>query len=479
MISKNIRMKCNQLRPHGKEFKEYVMKIALMCPSSGPWNGIGNRKIFNGRSFRFSMLSLLTVARLSPSNAEITLVDEQVDVIDFEGNYDIVGLTVMTATAPRAFEISKRFRQRGVPVVMGGFYPSLDPQSALKHCDAVVVGPAMEAWPRLLEDLTAGRLQPLYHGNPSGAVPRKLPRHLIARYKYVTTHATYATMGCRNRCKFCSVSRFYNAHHYCRPVEDVVEEVAGFQENFFIFVDDNLTLNRDYAAALFRDLAILRKRWLTQLSIEVAWDDELLALMAHAGCVGVFVGLESFNDGALNTQEKGFNVPQRYRDAIARFHSHGIFVEAGLMFGFDDDDPRVFSRTLELLDRIRVDTILVSILTPLPGTDLYTQMQDRIRDSDLSHYDYRHVVFEPARMRSEQLKGGADWVIRRFYRPTAILRRLLRWVITPKGLSHLIYPLVLNLAFYGRVRQFKIRGYDPSAVDMTIQSQTIPVPFCT
>lgn len=424
------------------------------------------------------MLSLLTVARLSPSDAQITLVDEQIDAVDFDGEYDVVGLTVMTATAPRAFEISNRFRQRGIPVVMGGFYPSLNPQSALEHCDAVVVGPAMEAWPRLLDDLTTGRLQPVYHGNPAAPVPSELPRHLVARHQYVTTNATYATMGCRNRCRFCSVSRFYDAHHYCRPVDEVVGEVAGFQEKFFIFVDDNLTQNRDYSVALFRGLAGLNKHWLTQLSIEVAWDDELLTLMADAGCVGVFVGLESFNDKSLGTQEKAFNIPRRYRDAIARFHSHGIFVEAGLMFGFDDDDPGVFSRTLKLLDRIAIDTILVSIVTPLPGTPLHDQMNDRIRDRDLSHYDYRHVVFEPVRMRAEQLKGGADWVIHRFYRPSAILKRLFRWAITPKGLSHLIYPLVLNLAFYGRTRQFKIHGYDPATEDIPAVSKTIPVPFC-
>lgn len=438
------------------------MKIALMCPSSGPWNGIGKNKLFNGRSFRFSMLSLLTVARLSPADSQITLVDEQVDAIDFDGDYDVVGLTVMTATAPRAFEIAARFRSRGIPVVMGGFYPSLNPHDALRHCDSVVVGPAMDAWPRLLEDLTAGRMQPIYHGNPNGQIPRDLPRHLLSRHKYATTSATYATMGCRNRCRFCSVSRFYDAHHYCRSVEDVIGEVKTFDETFFIFVDDNLTQDRDYALALCRGLAGLRKHWLTQLSIEVAWDDELLAAMARAGCVGVFVGLESFNDKSLGTQDKAFNVPQRYRDAIARFHAHGIFVEAGLMFGFDDDDTGVFARTLKLLDSIGIDTILVSIVTPLPGTLLHEQMRDRIRDPDLAHYDYRHVVFEPRRITAEQLQSGADWVIYRFYRPTAILRRLVRWIVTPKGLSHLIYPLVLNLAFYGRTRRFGLRGRDPA-----------------
>jgi radical SAM superfamily enzyme YgiQ (UPF0313 family) len=454
------------------------MKIALICPSSGLWNGIGKNKVFNGRSFRFSMLSLLTVARLSPAESEIKLVDEQVDAIDFGGDYDVVGLTVMTATAPRAFEIAERFRSRGIPVVMGGFYPTLNPQEALRHCDAVVVGPAMDAWPQLLDDLAAGRLQPLYHGNPAGAIPRDLPRHLISRHKYITTNATYATMGCRNHCRFCSVSRFYDAHHYCRPVQDVIDEVKSFKEKFFIFVDDNLTQDREYALSLFRGMAGLRKHWLTQLSIEVAWDDELLAAMAGAGCVGVFVGLETFNDKALGTQDKRFNVPQRYRDALARFHAHGIFVEAGLMVGFDDDDPGVFARTLELLDQVRVDTILVSIVTPLPGTPLYEQMRDRIRDTDLSHYEYGHVVFTPKRMTAEQLQAGADWLAYRFYQPTAILRRLLRWMVTPKGLSHLIYPLILNLAFYGRNWRFGLRGYDPAA-QPELSAAAVPSQACS
>lgn len=129
------------------------MKILLISPASGHWRKVGRRKLFSGRTFRFSMLSLLTVARLSPADAEVILVDEQIDDVPFDDRYDLVGITCMTATAPRAFELCEHFRKRHIPVVLGGFYPSLNPEAALEYADAVVVGPAFEAWEKVCQDV--------------------------------------------------------------------------------------------------------------------------------------------------------------------------------------------------------------------------------------------------------------------------------------------------------------------------------------
>lgn len=438
------------------------MKILLISPASGKWQRIGRRRLFNGRTFRFSMLSLLTVAKLCPKDAEIRLVDEQVEEIPFDGDFDIVGITCMTATAPRSFELCRRFRQRGIPAVLGGFFPSLNPDLALRHCDAVVIGPAMGAWPRLLEDLRTGRLQKVYRGNPNGRVPTALPRHLLDEAKYSTTNAVYATMGCRNRCRFCSISAVYNAHHYHRPAEEVLAEIAALKGRFLMFIDDNLTQDRPYIMDLLEQMIPLRKQWITQASIEIADDPELLILLHRAGCVGLFIGLETFNETNLNRSEKGFNTPGRYRQAIETIHQHGIFVEAGIIFGFDGDTVEVFDSTLRMLDAIRIDAVQVSILTPTPGTPLYEEMKDRIFDTDWEHYDYRHVVFEPRRMEARQLQAGTDWVIRKYYAPGRILKRTLRWLRAPGGLRNFIYPFVLNWAYFGRVKIFRIEGFNPA-----------------
>lgn len=438
------------------------MKILLISPASGKWSRIGRKRVFNGRTFRFSMLSLLTVAKLCPEDARVRIVDEQLEEIPEGEQFDLVGITVMTATAPQAYAISQRFRKRAIPVVLGGFHPSLNTAEALEHADAVVVGCAFGAWERLVEDLKAGKLKSLYYGSAERANISPVRRELVRGEDYVTVNATYATMGCRNKCRFCSISAFYKATLHCRDVEGIVEEVASFKERFFVFVDDNFTQDRDFVCELLRRLRPLKKKWITQASIDVADDDELLRLLKEAGCVGVFIGLETFNEKNLADQSKTVNAPERYREVIRKIHSFGIFVESGVIFGFDSDDRTVFGRTVDMLEAIGIDAIQVSILTPLPGTGLYDDMRGRIVDKDWEHYDYRHVVFEPCRMSAAELQGGTDWVIRRFYSPVRIFKRLLRWLAVPGGLRNFIYPLVLNLGYFGRVKCFEIRGYNPA-----------------
>jgi len=440
--------------------KEDTMKILLVSPASGKWKGISRRGPFNGKTFRFSMLSLLTVAALSPEDAEVAIVDEQVEDIPLDGAFDLVGITVMTAAAPRSYEIADHFRSRGIPVVLGGFHPTMNLDEALDHADAVVAGEAHGAWEALCRDLEKDSLQRVYRGRGGESPP--LPRHLLDRKGYVTMSATYATVGCANRCRFCSITAFHGGKRRLREISVVVDEIASFEERFFIFVDDNLTQDGEYVRELLRRLAPLGKRWVTQASLDAADDESLLTLLRDAGCMGIFVGMETANGAALKAQEKGFNAPGRYRDAVRRIHRHGMFVEAGIMFGFDADGPEVFRETLSMLEDIGVDAIQASILTPLPGTPLFEQMRGRITDRNWGHYDYRHVVFSPRGMTARQLQDGADWVIRSFYSPRRILRRALRWLTMPRGARLLLYPLALNLAYYGRVKAFRIEGHDPA-----------------
>ncbi len=437
------------------------MNILLIAPAAGNWRKIAKRSFFNGKTFRFSMLSLLSVAALSPKNAKIAIVDEQTEDIP-EGDFDLVGITAMTAVAPRAYALCDHFRSRGIPVVMGGYHASLNTDEALEHADAVVSGPAYGAWEQLCADVQAGRpLTRVYYGNPAATPPVHLPRHLIAKDQYVTVSATFATLGCTNHCQFCSINRFHSGQRHSRSVADMVSELKAMPDDFFVFVDDNLTQDRPYALELFKALETAGKRWITQVSIDIADDDELLSAMRTAGCMGVFVGLETFNEENLHLQDKEFNKPAHYRDAVAKFHDHGMYVEAGVIVGFDADDANVFRNTLRMLDWVRIDAIQLAILTPLPGTALHDAMASRIIDHDWEHYDFRHAVFAPKHMSAAALQAGADWIIRRFYSPWHILRRVPRWAAIPGGLRNCAYILALNLAYYGRVRRFHIGGYDP------------------
>jgi radical SAM superfamily enzyme YgiQ (UPF0313 family) len=292
---------------------------------------------------------------------------------------------------------------------------------------------------------------------------KPLPRHLLSRRHYGTVQAVQATRGCPHRCAFCAVSAFHEGGLRLRPVEEVVAEVAALPNRFFLFVDDSLTADADYARELFRRLRPAGKRWFSQATLAITDDAGLVRLAAASGCVGLFVGLETFSETTLATVDKGFNRVAEYRARIEVLHAHGIGVEAGIVFGFDGDDRTVFRRTLGWLDDLEIDMIQASVLTPLPGTPYYDRVRSRIFDHDWSHYDYHRVVFDPLLMSAAELQDGHDWVTAEFYRPRRIARRLARAAGRGEGWRYLPYAAAINGAYFGRVKRWKIRGRDPSA----------------
>jgi radical SAM superfamily enzyme YgiQ (UPF0313 family) len=292
---------------------------------------------------------------------------------------------------------------------------------------------------------------------------KPLPRHLLAGDRYSTVQSVQATRGCPHGCNFCTVAAFHERIHRRRPVEEVVREIASLPGRFFVFVDDNLPADREYAQVLFQALAPLKKRWITQATLSMADDAAFVELAARAGCIGVFVGLETFSSENLDDAGKSCNRVGKYREWVRRFHRQGIGIEAGVMLGFPADRPRVFERTLALLDELEIDAILVSIFTPLPGTQRFESMRDRILDRNWEHYDFDYAVFEPAGMTAEALQAGQAWITREFYRPWRIARRVWRHLRRPRTFACLPYLVALNVAFLGRVIRWHVRGWNPAA----------------
>ena len=439
------------------------MNVLLIAPSSGNWRHVGRRRFFNGRTFRFSLLTLLSVAAETPEDAEVQIVDEQIDDIPWDADVDLVGITCMTALAPRAYEIADRFRTHGVPVVLGGFHPTFCPDEALQHADAVVSGDAVGIWPDVVEDARCGCLKGVYRAKKVNDLSclKRPPTHLLRQGNY-STYAVSATRGCPHQCAFCAVSAFNNGTHRCRPVEEIVREVSEIPSKFFIFVDDNLTADRDYAKCLFQALAPLKKWWITQSTLSIADDPEFVRQMAEAGCIGLFVGLETFSESNLAGVEKSFNQVEKYRDAVRLLHKNGITIEAGVVFGFDGDDAGVFQRTLGMLDELKIDLVQISIMTPLPGTPKHRSMNGRIVDRNWEHYDFHHTVFEPKGMTMEELQAGHDWVTWQFYHPWRIVKRFVQCLRRPRGLASLPHVMGINLAYYGRTRSWRIQGWNPA-----------------
>ena len=440
------------------------MKILLIAPTSGRWKEAARSKLFNGKTFRFSLLSLLSLAAETPEDVKVKIVDEQIEEIPWQEPFDLVGITCMTALAPRAYEIAAEFRKKNIPVVLGGMHPTLCPEDARQHADAIVVGDAEGVWEKVIIDTKKGKLKKIYHNNrpPNLSGLKSIPRYLLDRDSYSTINAVQATRGCPNSCDFCSVSAFHKQKQRQRPVDEVITEISQIPDKFFILVDDNLTADKEYASKLFRALIPLKKFWVSQSTISIAEDRNFVNLAAESGCIGLFIGIETFSESNLNAVSKICNRVEKYREAIGLLHSNGIAVEAGIVFGFDHDQPTVFQNTLNLLDELEVDVIQASIFTPLPGTSRYANMQERIIDQNWAHYDFHSVVFQPTHMSVEDLQVGHDWAYKEFYRPWRIVRRLWQHMRRPRGFAALPYLVAVNMAYYGRVFNWYMQGFNPA-----------------
>jgi radical SAM superfamily enzyme YgiQ (UPF0313 family) len=432
-----------------------ALKFLLVNPTAPQWRvGAGRSASTKTQFFRFSMLSSLYVAAALPPGVTAQIVDEEVDVLDFDTDADLIGISFMTFNAPRAYEIADRFRARGKTVVVGGYHPSLLPDEASRHADTVCVGEAEGTVPQMIEDFRKDRLRPRYVAGPVSLEGLPVPdRSLIKRGEYAPVDTVQATRGCPHSCSFCSISAFFHRRFRTRPVDEVIDEIRPLSR-YLLFMDDNITASKSYAEELFNRMISLKKQWFSQCSIRIAYDDRLLKAAAASGCRGLFIGLESLAQENLEGWNKKFNKAKDFEWAIKRLHDHGIGVIPGVVFGYDADTPAIFDETLAFLLKTNVDALQATILTPFPGTPLYEEMenQGRITDRDWSHYDFSHVVFEPLRMSPAQLRAGHDRVLTEFYSWKNAGRRFLR------EMSYLPLSLIakaaipLNLSYRVRLR---------------------------
>lgn len=429
------------------------MKILLVLPATDHLRVPSDRpdRVPNRKMLRFSILSLTTVAALTPRRHEVRIVDENVEPVDFAADADVVAVSFMTALAPRAYAIADAFRSRGAVTVAGGYHPTSCPEEAARHFDSVVVGEAENLWPRVVADIEAGKPGRIYRSDEAADLsdlpePRRDLTARTARH-YVTTCAVQTGRGCRHRCRYCSITAFHKGTFRSRPLESVLAELRGLPRNF-MFVDDNIIADPDYAKELFRALIPLQKRWVSQCSIEIANDPELLRLAHHAGCRGLFIGIETTSARNLAAVGKGFNDVREYGRRIRAIRGMGIGVIAGMIVGMDNDEPGVFERTLRFLQKMRIDALQLNIMTPLPGTPLFDRMrrEGRIIDRDWSHYDFRHCVIRPKGMTATELQQGADWLYAQFYRLDRIIMRTLRGFFTLGPLPALLAAR-LNLTY--------------------------------
>jgi radical SAM superfamily enzyme YgiQ (UPF0313 family) len=373
-----------------------------------------------------------TIAGLTPPDVDIRFYDDRMEAIPYDEPTDLVALSVETYTARRAYQIASEYRRRGVPVVMGGFHPTLCPDEVGHYAESVVVGEAEETWPRLVDDFRHGRMERVYRAERRPSLRGVRPnRRIFQGKRYLPIGLVEAGRGCHFRCEFCAVQSVFRNTQTRRPLDEILSELASIREarRLFFFVDDNITSNLAEAKEFFRALAPLGIRWVSQSSINAAHDEEFLDLLARSGCQGVLIGFESLNPTTLAAMNKSFNTMRGgYEVALANIRRYGLRLYATFIFGYDADTPDSFAQATEFAKEHRFYIAAFNHLTPFPGTPLYARLQSQGRllyDAwwlDPS-YRYNAVPFQPASMSPEALARHCLEARRAFYAWPSIVRR--------------------------------------------------------
>ena len=404
------------------------MKIKLIAPHDQ-----SEENISSAETFKIQKVNLPLLAALTPPEHEIIIVDEAFALDDTNEEVDLVGITVMTDLALRAYQIADTYRQRGVRVVMGGIHATVLPSEALQHADAVVIGEAEEVWTRLLFDAASGEMKKLYCANKTldlNEIP-KLRRDLYPKPK----HKGYTPIaigietarGCPYDCEFCSIGSVMGRQYRARPIPKVISEVESIDSSHLFFVDDALAFNRPTAKKLFTEMVPLRLKWAGQGPVSLAEDLELLRLMRLSGCVGLLIGFESVQKDVHDGMKKIKNLKIDFSEAIRRFHGEGIALLGAFIFGFDHENKDVFDQTLEFSIKNRLDCIELRILTPFPGTRLYSRLlkEGRLFVPNWWLYGYPPdtLLFQPKGMTAKELIEGFVRLNRQTYSYGSIIKR--------------------------------------------------------
>ena len=407
------------------------MRVALVSPKGPLYRRRGG--IFR-KSLRYQPLTLTTLAALVPAelDVELTLIDEGIADVPENLDADLVGLTVITGTAPRAYELSEKFRRRGITTVLGGPHVTLVPSDAQPHADAIVVGYAEDSWPQLLRDFAADAMRPRYDQAADLDLANRpvARRDLLPRKRFLTDGVFEATRGCVHDCEFCVVPGAWGRRPLQKPVADVTADIrqhlAKGRPRRLIFVDLNLIADRRYAAELFAALVPLRVQWYGLATTLIGRDEKLLDLAAASGCRGLLIGFESISPSSLAGTRKGFNDPESYAALVEKLHARRIAVQGCFTFGLDEDDATVFDRTAAFALEAKIDLPRFAIVTPFPGTALFKRLENegRILTRDWSLYDGQHVVFRPKRMTATELQTGAERAWKAAYGWRAVASRL-------------------------------------------------------
>lgn len=382
------------------------------------------------RTWQMEPLSIAQLAGLTPDNIELKFFDDRLEEINYDETADLVAISVETYTSRRSYQISNEFRKRKVKVILGGFHPTLIPNEAIEYADSVLIGEAEGLWDKVLQDVKDNKLKKFYKSDVRPSLNGLRPkRDIFNGKKYLPINLVESARGCHFSCNFCSISSFYKQTYNCRPIFEVVNEIRDLKRKNIFLIDDNIGVNRTRAKELFEALIPLNVRWVSQISINLLNDDELVNLMAKSGCIGVLIGFESLDSNNLEQMNKGWNKKViSYEGAVQKLRDKGIATYATFLFGYDYDNLDSFNKALEFALKHKFFLIAFNHLVPFPGTPLYGKLYNEGRilhdkwwlDSD---YRFGDIAFQPKNLSPQELSELCLNFRKKFYSFPSILRR--------------------------------------------------------
>jgi radical SAM superfamily enzyme YgiQ (UPF0313 family) len=398
-------------------------------------------------------LALYILEGLTPPEHSVKIIEEEAEILDLEYPCDLVGISCMTANAPRTYDLCREFKKRGKKVVLGGVHPTILPDEALQHADCVVIGEAEGVWETLLDDFERNLLKSTYH-HPSPDLERYIPKN----YSKLIKSSVYklipvlTTKGCPYNCNFCCVSNIYGNTIRHLPIKNIVRDIQESGAKNIIFLDDNIIGDTRYAKALFKAIKPLNINWVGQASISLLVNDnDILRLVSESGCKALFMGIESVSEQQLQAMKKAMKEINLLELALKRIKKHNILIHASIVFGFDNDQKNIFNQTLHFLMKNKVSTVSFNVLTPYPGTRIYEELknEDRLITTDWKYYDHNTVVFKPKNMTPYELQLGNYKARKKFYSLHSVLLRLL---------GNLYNPFIYFLMNFGHMKQVRLEA---------------------
>lgn len=431
------------------------MKITFVIPGVGKKD---NEPYVN--SWKMEPLTIAVLAGLTPDDVEIEFFDDRLEVIPYDRPTDLAAINVETYTAKRAYQIASLFRQRGVPVIMGGYHPTLMRNEVIEYADAVLIGEAEGVWSTIVEDAKQKKLKKFYQSDRRPAMNDIKPRREIFKdKKYLPLTLVETARGCRFSCNFCSIFHFFKSTYNCRPTSDIIAEIERLGKSRIFLVDDNISVDLKRAKELFKALIPLKIQWISQASLDISEDDELLMLMKKSGCLGLLIGFESLNKNNLSQMQKSWNAPDiRFNSVLQKIREVGIAVYGTFIFGYDCDDKDSFKKTLEFTLKQKLFLAAFNHLVPFPGTSLYDTFEKEGRllykkwwlDSA---YNFGDVAFRPKLLSPEQLSLECLKARRTFYRFSSIMKRGNEFRSNCRNLPMLFNYYLFNMTFRREVEK--------------------------